>query len=135
MSKGVSVLSGCRWCQVVEFDEHIRYEEAAFVLVERGAHRTAGALTLVPRQHVSMLTDLPSPEMAAVLGGLSRATGWLRDESGPCRVEVRVHPHGTRRSGHLHFHLVLTPVAGEQQPGVVAEAEPVFASLSEATSH
>jgi diadenosine tetraphosphate (Ap4A) HIT family hydrolase len=133
-TKGVSDTSGCRWCQLVKTDEHSLYEEPAFVVLERGVHRTVGYLTLVPRDHVNILADLSTEDMAAVLAGLSHASGLLRREVAASSVEIRAHPHGGRpRHGHLHFHLV--PEGSALRPlSEVSDPESSLSWWAESTS-
>ncbi len=108
-------------------------EEAAFVLLERSLRGDARGFTLLPRAHVKVLTDLPAPQMAAVLAGLKRASTRLRREVGPCEVEVQVFPHGLHpRAGHLRFYLI--PQAEAVHSGA-SFSESAFASLDDAVNH
>jgi diadenosine tetraphosphate (Ap4A) HIT family hydrolase len=129
------VPSTCRWCHLVESRQHLLSETAALVVAGPGAPRCAGYVTVVPRQHVSVLGQLPLPEMAAVLAGVSKVSESLRQETGAAGVEIRAHPRRSGGSGsHLHFHLVPGPAWAAAQPSA-NRPEPVFSSLVEARSH
>jgi hypothetical protein len=80
------------------------------VLMEPAALHGDGCLTLVPRGHVGVVTELPVPEMAAILAGLSRLSkvvGSRRSKRGESGFEIRAVPKGPpRRQAHLRFDLV-----------------------------
>jgi diadenosine tetraphosphate (Ap4A) HIT family hydrolase len=126
----------CRWCGLVKSGEHVVSDEPAFVVFEgRPRHPGRGYFTLVPKAHVSVLTDLPLREMGAVLAGLSRASETVRSSAGCDSVQVRAHPSGRRGRGHLHFYLV-PELPMEKRSGYQAvDAPSAFASLADAINH
>jgi diadenosine tetraphosphate (Ap4A) HIT family hydrolase len=134
LSSGVA----CRWCRLLGSQGRTVYDEPAFVVVETPARRRRRSLTLVPRAHVNVVTELPLPEMAAVLAGLSRASDFLRHSSGGAGVRINAHPRSGRPAdGHVHFQLGTT-LAGTAQLGFEsgpAEGPSAFASLADAISH
>ncbi|MGH9106467.1 MAG: HIT family protein [Acidimicrobiales bacterium] len=127
-------MTSCHWCALVRSGRYCLEQTPGFVVLKADAPRCSN-VTLVPREHVSVLTDLPGPEMALVLAGLSRTSNALRQEEGPCGVEVRAHPAGTSaQGGHLHFHLVPQPLDERATGKARAEGPSVFASLAQAIS-
>jgi len=104
----------CRWCDLLEGARPVVYEEKAYVLLAPGAGRCArNNLTLIPRSHVAVITELPAEEMTAVLAGLSKLSSLLRQAYGVDRVDIWAHPkNASRRAGHLHFHPVPKTVTG-----------------------
>jgi diadenosine tetraphosphate (Ap4A) HIT family hydrolase len=152
----LSSIETCRWCRLLCSDEHVVCDAPAYVVMEGLSRRRPGALTLVPKAHVSVVTELPLQEMASVLAGLSSASDTLRRTSGSPSVHIRALSRaGDPGRGHLHFQLVTEPPANA--PAAVPSArlvrvgstpsgdEPVdsrsvddpsaFASLAEAISH
>lgn len=126
----------CRWCRLVTSGDHVVYDEPAFVLLEGPSRRRGGSLTLVTRAHASLLTDLPAPEMAAVLAGLTRASEQMRSASGAKSIEIRSHPSGASSArGHVHFQLVPKAQARLRSVDEPLESRSAFASLVEAISH
>jgi diadenosine tetraphosphate (Ap4A) HIT family hydrolase len=146
----------CRWCRLLWSDEHVVCDAPAYVVMEGLSRRRPGALTLVPKAHVSVVTQLPLQEMASVLAGLSSASDTLRRTSGSSSVSIRAHSRvGGPDRGHLHFQLMTEPPANGRAPepfaglvsvgGVPSGDDPgdirsvddpsAFASLAEATSH
>jgi diadenosine tetraphosphate (Ap4A) HIT family hydrolase len=90
----------CVWCQQPESIGSVLYEEESFVLLEPGAASCApDSLTLVPRAHVAVLTELSPDDMAGVLAGLSRLA---RDV--PPMEQFTVVTHTELDGGHVHFH-------------------------------
>jgi diadenosine tetraphosphate (Ap4A) HIT family hydrolase len=125
----------CRWCRLVETEEHVLYDEPAFIVVEPLARARGGYVTLVPKTHVSVITELPLAQMAAVLAGLSRASDRMRG-SGAGGVNVRSHPSGSRRGrGHVHFNLMPVTVPATERSEEMVNSSSAFASLVEAISH
>jgi len=116
----------CPWCREVSSRGHITHEEAAFVILDAAARRSGRNLTLVPKTHVGTLTELPAPEVAALLAGLSRAADDLRRSAGTSRVDIQAHPSDGANSGaHLYFDLVPEPVPAPpslQKPSTLASA-------------
>jgi len=99
--------SSCQWCSMLAeaASATVLVEDAAFVIVDPGQMCCpGGVLTLVPRSHVSVLSELDSAEMAAVLAGLSRLLGAMKRVSRGSRVELRAHPKRAVEGTHLHFH-------------------------------
>jgi diadenosine tetraphosphate (Ap4A) HIT family hydrolase len=128
-----STAKPCRWCQLVETEDHVLYDEPAFVVVESPSRARGGYLTLVPKAHVRVITELPIAHLSAVLAGLSRASERMRGSGG---VQVRPHPSGGRRGrGHVHFNLMPVPSPVEKLPEQPADDSSAFASLVEAISH
>jgi diadenosine tetraphosphate (Ap4A) HIT family hydrolase len=91
----------CRWCLLLGSEGHTVHDEPAFVVEQLRPGSGRPCLTLVPRAHVNVMTELPRPEMAAVLAGLSRASTLLRQSSGAPAVQI----HARSRCGHLYFEL------------------------------
>jgi len=111
--KGSAMGERCTWCDLIESGQRAVYEEPALVMFDTSTQPTSSRLTLVPRAHVSVVTELPVPAMAAVLAGLARATG---PDSGRA-VQVSPKPDELCLDhAHLHFDLVLEEPAGESQP-------------------
>lgn len=107
----------CRWCAPAG-PVDATGDEPASVMVDEGTHRF-----VVPRRHVSLLTELPLEEMAAVLAAISAEAAALRALTGrQVEIEAEAGPAG---SGE-HLRVRLTPVA-ERARGA---SQPVgFASL------
>jgi len=100
-------LRDCRWCEMVEAGASVLVADPAFVIVDpEGIGCAHGNLTLVPRAHVSVLSELGSEEMAAVLAGLSRLLTAIKRASQVTSVEVQAHPEHATEPTHLHFHVV-----------------------------
>jgi diadenosine tetraphosphate (Ap4A) HIT family hydrolase len=115
----------CPWCDLLQTQDFL-YQEESFVLLSPGAARCArNQLTLLPRTHVSVLTEMPAREMTAVLAGLSRLSAVLRRVCGVDTVELWSHPkYPSRRAGHLHFHPApksVAPTGAEPVAGAVVE--------------
>jgi len=94
-------------------------EEPAFVVLAPGASKCAdGELTLLPRAHVSVLTELGSEDMASVLAGLSKLVRNLKQAEKMKDIEVSAHPAvvASERHNHLHFHLIPRDVSAHQAP-------------------
>lgn len=124
---------GCHWCSRARPEAGHDGDDAPFVLLEHEPLGGSGGFTLVPKEHVKVLTELAPKDMAAVLAGLQRASARLRQDMAPCEVEIRVFPRAMHpTSGHLHFYLVPQPGAGE--PASTFSGS-VFASLDDAVSH
>lgn len=88
-----------------------RAEDAAFVALRSppdgpGPHR---GLTLVPRKHVRTLTELPPPDMAEVLAGLSSAAVVLEKLPGVDRIEIHADTAGPA-GGEEHLRFRVEPV-------------------------
>ncbi len=151
-----SSVETCHWCRLLWSDEHVACDAPAYVVMKGLSRRRPGALTLVPKAHVSVVTELPLQEMASVLAGLSSASDTLRRTSGSSSVHIRALSRaGDPARGHLHFQLMTGPPANGQatEPSAglarVGSAptgdEPIdsrsvddpsaFASLVEAISH
>ena len=125
----------CRWCRLVETEEHVLYDEPAFVVVEPLPRARGGYLTLVPKTHVGVITELPLPQMAAILAGLSRASDRMKG-SASGGVQVRPHPSGSRRArGHVHFNLMPVATTSKKASDAPVSSSSPFASLVEAISH
>jgi diadenosine tetraphosphate (Ap4A) HIT family hydrolase len=156
MGQQLSSVETCRWCRLLWSDEHVVCDAPAYVVMEGLSRRRPGALTLVPKAHVGVVTELPVQEMASVLAGLSSASDTLRRTSGSSSVHIRAHSRaGDLGRGHLHFQLVTDPPANRQAADLFAGLVPVggapsgdepvdsrpvddpsaFASLAEAISH
>ena len=90
----------CVWCQDPASIGSVLYEEENFVLFAPGAASCAPeSLTLVPRAHVAVLTELSADGMAAVLAALSRLAGDVDPHE-----QFTVITHGDLDGGHVHFH-------------------------------
>ena len=136
MEQEATTTNACRWCRMVESGVHALEDDVAFVLFGSLPGRRGG-LTLVPRAHVGALADLPLPQMAAVLGGLTRASDRLRETSGACGVRIQPHPTATRRRGgrsHVHFQLAPEEAAVSRTLDWVADSPYALASLIESIS-
>ncbi len=69
---------------------------------------TGDGLTLVPKTHAPVLTDLSPDAMAAVLAGISRLSLAVRQTCGLDDVEIQAHPaDASGPDAHVHFHPVL----------------------------
>src|SRR5580700_10539946 len=135
MDEDPSTVKVCRWCRMVESGAHAVEDDGAFVLFGSLPGRR-GVLTLVPKAHVSALADLPLPHMAAVLGGLTRASDRLRATAGACGVNIRPHPttRGRRGRTHVHFQLAPEEAAVSRSLDWVADSPSALASLIESIS-
>jgi diadenosine tetraphosphate (Ap4A) HIT family hydrolase len=112
------------------------YREAAFVVLEGPWRRRGGYVTVVTTAHASVLTELPSWQMAAVLAGLTKAADRLREASGASSVQVRAHPStGHGAGGHLHFRLLPDIPAAQRAAYQAFDTPSAFASLADAISH
>jgi diadenosine tetraphosphate (Ap4A) HIT family hydrolase len=145
LGKEPARIETCRWCRLLDSDEQLLCDEPVFVLVGPAGRSRSGHLTLMPKAHVSTVTELSPPDMAAVLAGLTRASDLVR-ATGAADVQIRPHPSGGRRGrGHLHFRLL--PLRQPREQALSAGGEPVtvmppvavkqtaFASLSDNISH
>lgn len=101
------------------------YEDAAFVVLAPGAERcTRNSLTLVPRAHARLLTELPARDMADVLAGLSKLSFAVRRSCGLHDVKIETHPADVSgRGGHVHFHPVLSGSRRSDLAGDMGEQE------------
>lgn len=88
----LNTTSTCRLCKRAGFGHQVVEEQAEFILLKPVAKQGAGRRTLVPRAHVRDLTELPAPQMAAVLAGLAWVSASLRRETGLTEVEIRIQP-------------------------------------------
>jgi diadenosine tetraphosphate (Ap4A) HIT family hydrolase len=114
--------SSCRWCEIIEGRGTALVTDPAFVIVDPGQIGCAdGNLTLVPRAHVSVLSELGSEDMAAVLAGLSRLLTAIKRASGATRVEVQAHPEHSSDPTHLHFHVVAEGTDATSEGALAAE--------------
>lgn len=115
------------------------YEEAAYVVLAPGAARCArNTLTLLPKTHVAVLSELSPDAMASVLAGLTRLTVAVKEACASDEVAIRTHPKNEPgRHGHVHFH----PVPKNSRQAVVGEqagremTESTLLSIAEAMSH
>jgi diadenosine tetraphosphate (Ap4A) HIT family hydrolase len=96
----------CRWCRWLETTSPVLHEDETFLVLAPGAERCArNRLTLLPKTHVSALTDLSPDAMVAVLAGLSKLSMVVRETCGLDDVDIHAHPaDASRHHGHLHFH-------------------------------
>ena len=82
-------------------------DEPDFVVLAPDPRQSRPHLTLVPKTHVSVLTDLSPDEMAAVLAGLSRTVLSLKQTYKVQDVQVRARPGVLPEADpHLRFDLV-----------------------------
>jgi diadenosine tetraphosphate (Ap4A) HIT family hydrolase len=125
-SPRVTPTVSCRWCDLLEAVRPVVYEEEAYVLLTSGVDWCArNNLTLMPKSHVEVITELPAEEMTAVLAGLSKLSSLLRQAYGVDRVDIWAHPKNPfRHTGHLHFHPVPKTVTG-----IPVNADPVDGPL------
>lgn len=103
-----TALDRCCWCDVAGTTSIVgesSLEGSAFVVLSDHSGRCGQAsLTLVLRKHVRTLAELPLPEMAEVLAGLSKASAAVRGLSGADRVEIQTDLDGHNgKQQHLHF--------------------------------
>jgi len=121
----LAVTVTCCWCEWLETTWPVVFEDAAFVVLAPGAERcTRNSLTLVPRAHAPLLTELSAHDMADVLAGLSRLSLAVRRACGLHRVEIQTHPADVSgRGGHVHFHPVLTGRLHDDVMGESGERE------------
>ena len=97
---GVRVTATCSWCQEPESIGSILYEEESFVLFAPGVAPCApDSLTLLPRAHIAVLTELSTEGVASVLAELSRFARAVTPTE-----QFTVVTHTDRDSGHVHFH-------------------------------
>lgn len=102
----------CTWCALVHSGCGVLYECDDFSLIVPAASGCPdSALTLVPRAHVAVLTDLDPGAMAAVLAGLTR----IRGAMGPVQ-DLHMTAHLDADAAHVHFHPTVNPlnVVGER---------------------
>ena len=130
----------CCWCEWLEATLPIVYEEEAFVVLGPGSERCRrNNLTLVPKTHASLLTDLPARAMADVLAGLSKLSLAVRTTCGLDDVEITTHPADiSGQGGHVHFHPVLTAYPQTVSNGNQREqevGEEVVLAIADAISH
>jgi diadenosine tetraphosphate (Ap4A) HIT family hydrolase len=136
MGETVNRAKSCRWCRLVEAGEHVVYRDPAYVVLEGPSRRRGGYVTFVTTAHASVITDLPSWQMGAILAGLTKASDRLRDATGASNVEVRAHPTGGRGArGHLHFRLMPDSPAAKKAAQQAFDYPSAFASLAESISH
>jgi hypothetical protein len=93
-------------------------DEAAFVALREvpAGPGLVGGFTLVPRKHVRTLTELPPPEMAEVLAGLSSATVALEKLPGVARIEIHADSYDPA-GGEEHVRFRVEPVAITSEAG------------------
>ena len=97
---GLRATVTCVWCQEPESIGSVLYEEDSFVLYAPGVASCAPeSLTLVPRAHVAVLTELSDDGMAAVLAELSRLARTVTPTE-----QFTVVTHADLDGGHVHFH-------------------------------
>jgi diadenosine tetraphosphate (Ap4A) HIT family hydrolase len=130
----------CCWCEWLETTWPIVYEEDAFVVLGPGSERCRrNNLTLVPKTHASLLTDLPPRAMADVLAGLSKLSLAVRTTCGWDEVEITTHPADiSGQGGHVHFHPVLTghpQAVPAGSPGEQEVGERVVLAIADAIAH
>jgi len=115
----------CCWCEWLETTWPVVFEDAAFVVLAPGAERcTRNSLTLVPRAHAPLLTELSAADMADVLAGLSKLSLAVRRTCGLHDVEIQTHPADVSgREGHVHFHPVLSGRLRSDLIGDIGERE------------
>ena len=90
----------CTWCAVVKSGSGVLYECEAFSLIGPvAAECPSSPLTLVPRAHVAVLTDLDPAAMAAVLAGLTR----IKEAVGPADA-LHLFAHLDAKAAHVHVH-------------------------------
>ncbi len=125
----------CRWCEWLETARPVLYEERSFAVLVPDADHCAGSLTLVPKNHVPVLTELEPEIMADVLAGLSTLMLAVRQTYGLNDVEIRTHHSEVPgRGGHVHFHPILTNTSLTVAAKHDAERE-VARVLTEANTH
>jgi diadenosine tetraphosphate (Ap4A) HIT family hydrolase len=111
----------CRWCDLFDSPGHFVSEAPAYVVLAPGSSKcAAGHLTLLPRAHVALLTDLEPEDLASVLAGLSRLVRSLKEAYKVTEVEIRAHPRspsGHHAHAHLHFHLIPSAVGAPRVGG------------------
>ena len=101
-------------------------EEAAFVAFGDVSDSPGllGGLTLVPRKHVRVLTELPSPEMAEVLAGLSSAAAALEKLPGVDRIEIHADTDDPAGEGeHVRFRVEPVVVIANETGGSTCDDE------------
>jgi diadenosine tetraphosphate (Ap4A) HIT family hydrolase len=80
------------------------FEDPSFVVVARNAtDNSRGHLTLLPRAHVSTLTELTPDDMASVLAGLAKLVLSIKWTQEAQDVEIRTHPRVRSHRAHVHF--------------------------------
>ena len=99
----------CCWCEWLETGWPVLHEDDAFVVLAPGVGSCSRTgLTLLPRAHVPVLSELAPDAMASVLAGLSRLSRAVRQTCGLDDLAIHTHPaDGPDLEGHLHFHPVL----------------------------
>jgi diadenosine tetraphosphate (Ap4A) HIT family hydrolase len=97
---GLRPTTTCDWCQQPESIGSVLYEEDGFVVYAPGVASCAPeSLTLVPREHVTVLADLSDEDMAGVLAWLSRIARDVDPEE-----QFTVVTHADLDGGHVHCH-------------------------------
>jgi diadenosine tetraphosphate (Ap4A) HIT family hydrolase len=107
--EGLAPRVTCSWCEWLGTNWPVLHEDETFVVLAPGVGGCArNGLTLLPKAHVPVLTELTPHAMTAVLAGLSRLSLAVRQTCGLDDLEIRTHPAVDERGdGHMHFHPVL----------------------------
>ena len=102
------------------------YEDPTFVVLASGVSECAhGHMTVLPKAHVSVLTELTAEDMSSVLAGLSRLVQTIKEAQDAQDVQVVAHPElPERQHEHLHFHLVPEGAQVRKDEDVPATAFP-----------
>ncbi|HTZ07453.1 MAG TPA: hypothetical protein VMB72_00180 [Acidimicrobiales bacterium] len=116
----------CTWCDLVGSGAGALYESESFTLL--GAVVPCPfPLTLVPRAHAAVLTDLDPGAMAGVLAGLARLSRAVRPTD---RLDISAHLGAG--GDHVHFHPTLTslgPVGVPATPIRAPDDDPLACAM------
>jgi len=130
----------CRWCEWLETAGPVLHEDETFVVLAPGAERCSRhRLTLLPKAHGAVLTELSPDAMVAVLAGLSRLSLAIRQTCGLDDIAIQPH-HADPWDGeeHVHFHPFLhdnlRAILGDD-PGEREITEKEVLAIAEAMEH
>jgi len=130
----------CRWCKWLETAWPVLHEDETFVVLGPGAERCSrNRLTLFPKTHAPVLTELSPDAMVAVLAGLSRLSLAIRQTSGLDHIAIQTHPADPwDGEEHMHFHPFihdnLRTILGDD-PGEREMTEEDLLAIAEAMVH
>lgn len=123
--KGWRATEKCNWCDLLHTTPAVVLQAPTFRVLGPDEDRGRRHLTVVTSSHVSVLTELPEEEMAAVLAGLSRVVHSIKRAYQLEEVQILADSLPLSESGrHLHFDLIPKAVKKGETEGATALIPP-----------
>jgi len=104
-------MEGCIFCRIVagEIPSDIRYQDEALIAFPDVNPQAPVHLLVIPRKHISYLTDLAEDE-SSLIGKMAEVANQLAQTEGISekgyRLVINCGLQGGQSVGHLHIHLL-----------------------------